>query len=146
MGSDIDHGPPLSRRHGLASNLQLVRGWRSARCYWVACHSLGTSPERAKLLILGAAALATAAAVAVSGIVGFVGLIVPHIVRRLVGADHRLLLPTAALFGAAFLVLADTVARSASVASTLGELPVGVVTALAGAPFFIYLLRVRDRF
>jgi iron complex transport system permease protein len=107
-------------------------------------HSLGVSPERAKLLILGAAALATAAAVAVSGIIGFVGLMVPHIVRRLVGADHRVLLPVAALVGAAFLVLADTVARSAVVASTLGELPVGVVTALAGAPFFIYLMRTRD--
>jgi iron complex transport system permease protein len=108
-------------------------------------HSLGASPERAKLLILGAAALATAAAVAVSGIIGFVGLMVPHIVRRLVGPDHRLLLPTAALFGAAFLVLADTIARSASVASTLGELPVGVVTAMTGAPFFIYLMRARER-
>jgi cobalamin transport system permease protein len=107
-------------------------------------HSLGVSPERAKLLILGAAALATAAAVAVSGIIGFVGLMVPHIVRRLVGADHRVLLPVAALIGAAFLVLADTTARSAAVASTLGELPVGVVTALAGAPFFIYLMRTRD--
>jgi iron complex transport system permease protein len=107
-------------------------------------YSLGVSPEQAKLLVLGAAALATAAAVAVSGIIGFVGLMVPHIVRRLVGPDHRVLLPVAALVGAAFLVLADTVARSASVASTLGELPVGVVTALAGAPFFIYLMRVRD--
>jgi iron complex transport system permease protein len=104
-------------------------------------HSLGASPERAKLLILGAAALATAAAVAVSGIIGFVGLMVPHIVRRLVGPDHRILLPAAALGGAAFLVLADTVARGAAVPSTLGELPVGVVTALAGAPFFLYLMR-----
>jgi iron complex transport system permease protein len=66
---------------------------------------------------------------------------VPHIVRRLVGADHRLLLPVAALTGGAFLILADTVARGAAVPSTLGELPVGVVTALTGAPFFIYLLR-----
>jgi iron complex transport system permease protein len=109
-----------------------------------AAHSLGISPERAKLLILGAAALATAAAVAVSGIIGFVGLMVPHIVRRLVGPDHRVLLPAAALVGAAFLVLADTVARSATISSTLGELPVGVVTALTGAPFFIYLMR-RER-
>lgn len=104
-------------------------------------HSLGVPPERAKLVILGAAALATAAAVAVSGIIGFIGLMVPHIVRRLVGPDHRVLLPAAALVGAAFLVLADTVARSATIASTLGELPVGVVTALTGAPFFLYLMR-----
>jgi iron complex transport system permease protein len=104
-------------------------------------HSLGVAPERAKLLTLGAAALATAAAVAVSGIIGFVGLMVPHIVRRLVGPDHRVLLPAAALVGGAFLVLADTVARGAAVPSTLGELPVGVVTALTGAPFFIYLMR-----
>lgn len=107
-------------------------------------HALGVSPERAKLLILGAAALATAAAVAVSGIIGFVGLMVPHIVRRLVGPDHRVLLPSAALGGGAFLVLADTVARGAVIPSTLGELPVGVVTALAGAPFFIYLMRSRE--
>jgi iron complex transport system permease protein len=106
--------------------------------------SLGVSPERAKLLILGAAALATAAAVAVSGIIGFVGFMVPHIVRRVVGPDHRVLLPTAALGGAAFLVLADTLAREAVNRSTLGELPVGVVTALAGVPFFIYLMR-RER-
>jgi iron complex transport system permease protein len=106
-----------------------------------AAHSMGVALERAKLRILGAAALATAAAVAVSGIIGFVGLMAPHIVRRIVGPDHRVLLPVAALFGAAFLVAADTVARSTPVASTLGELPVGVVTALAGAPFFIYLMR-----
>ena len=106
-----------------------------------AAHSLGVAPERAKLLILGAAALATAAAVAVSGIIGFVGLMVPHMVRRLVGPDHRVLLPAAALGGAAFLVLADTVARGAVIPSTLGELPVGVITALAGAPFFLYLMR-----
>jgi iron complex transport system permease protein len=106
-----------------------------------AAHSMGVAPERAKLLILGAAALATAAAVAVSGIIGFVGLMVPHMVRRVVGPDHRVLLPAAALVGAAFLVLADTVARGAAIPSTLGELPVGVVTALAGAPFFVYLLK-----
>jgi iron complex transport system permease protein len=104
-------------------------------------HSMGVSPEQAKLWILGAAALATAAAVAVSGIIGFVGLMIPHMVRRVVGPDHRVLLPAAALVGAAYLVLADTVARGAVIPSTLGELPVGVVTALAGAPFFIYLLR-----
>jgi iron complex transport system permease protein len=108
-------------------------------------HSLGVPPERAKLLVLGAAALATAAAVAVSGIIGFVGLMVPHIVRRVVGPDHRVLLPAAALIGAAFLMLADTIARGTLISSTLGELPVGVVTALTGAPFFIYLMRTRDQ-
>lgn len=82
--------------------------------------------------------LLVGAAVSVSGMIGFVGLIVPHVTRRLIGADYRLLLPASVLVGGTFLVLADTVARSALGA---GEIPVGVVTALCGGPFFIYLLR-----
>jgi len=81
----------------------------------------------------------TGAAVAVSGIIGFVGLIVPHVLRLVVGPDHRILLPTSALAGAAFLVATDTVARSGAY-----ELPVGIVTAFLGAPFFLYLLRKRE--
>jgi len=103
-----------------------------------AAHSMGVSPERAKLLILGASALATAAAVAVSGMIGFVGLIVPHGVRLAVGSDNRLVVPASALVGAAFLVLADTVARTLFAPR---EIPIGVVTALVGAPVFVYLLR-----
>jgi len=81
----------------------------------------------------------TAAAVAVSGVIGFVGLIVPHMLRLVVGPDHRVLLPAAALGGASFLVVTDTVARAGAT-----EIPVGIVTAALGAPFFLYLLRSRE--
>ncbi len=98
----------------------------------------GLPVERVKGIVYLAASLLAASVVAVSGLIGFVGLIVPHAARNLVGSGHRRLLPAAFLLGAAFLVLADTLARTASRA---GELPVGAVTALAGAPFFLYLLR-----
>ena len=100
---------------------------------------LGIEVERTKRLLLGASALITAAGVAFAGVIGFVGLIVPHMLRLVVGPDHRVLLPTAALSGGAFLVAADTVARSGT-----AELPVGIVTAAVGAPFFIYLLTSRE--
>jgi iron complex transport system permease protein len=84
--------------------------------------------------------LITGAVVSISGVIGFVGLIIPHMTRLVIGPDHRILLPTSAIVGAIFLVLCDSVARVATGAS---ELPVGVITALAGTPFFIYLLRKR---
>ncbi|HWH36812.1 MAG TPA: iron ABC transporter permease [Candidatus Limnocylindrales bacterium] len=96
---------------------------------------LGVNVDRERKLLLGAATLATAAAVAMSGLIGFVGLVVPHLVRLVVGPNARVLLPLAAIFGAAFMGLADLLARIP------GELPVGVVTAVVGAPFFLYLLR-----
>lgn len=99
---------------------------------------LGTSVERTKLIGFATAALLAAASVAVSGTIGFVGLIVPHAVRLLWGSDNRALLPCAALAGAAFLVGADTLARTLAGAT---ELPIGVVTALIGVPFFVWLLR-----
>ena len=99
---------------------------------------LGVDVERLKQVLLGAATLTAAAAVAVSGVIGFVGLIIPHAVRLVVGPDHRVLLPAATLAGAIFLTAADTLAR---VAAAPGEIPVGVITALCGGPFFIYLLR-----
>jgi iron complex transport system permease protein len=102
-------------------------------------HSLGIEVERTKRLLLALASLVTAAAVAVSGVIGFVGLVVPHMMRLVVGPDHRVLLPASAFGGAAFLVVTDTVARSGP-----AELPVGIVTAAVGAPFFIYLLRSRE--
>ena len=77
---------------------------------------------------------------AVSGVIGFVGLVVPHVVRMLWGPDHRFLLPASVLLGAAFVVLADTLARTAAAPT---ELPVGVVTAFVGVPFFVWLLRRR---
>ncbi len=103
-------------------------------------HYLGVAVSRTRLQLLLAASLLTAAAVPVSGVIGFVGLLVPHMMRLLFGADHRLLLPATALFAASFLVAADSVARTITAPT---ELPVGVITALCGAPFFIYLLRKR---
>ena len=105
-------------------------------------HNLGVRTRRAVPVILFAATLAAAAAVAVSGIIGFVGLIVPHALRRLTGANHRTLLPCAALFGGTFLVVCDTLARTLSAPH---EIPVGVVTALSGGPFFLYLLTRKGR-
>jgi iron complex transport system permease protein len=99
---------------------------------------LGINVERTKAVILLAASLAAASAVAVAGIVGFVGLVAPHVVRLVAGPDYRRLLPLAALLGASFLILADTGARTLAEPS---EVPVGVITAIAGAPFFLYLLR-----
>ena len=101
---------------------------------------LGIPIDHIKILIFIVASLVAGAVVSVSGIIGFVGLIVPHIVRSMVGSDHRILLPCSALGGALFLVVADTIAR---VIISPAELPVGVITALCGAPFFIYLLRSR---
>ena len=102
---------------------------------------LGVNVERLRVSLLIAASLLTGLAVAVSGVIGFVGLIVPHMMRLLFGSDHRLLLPASLLFGAAFMLAADTAARTL-LAPT--ELPVGVVTAILGAPFFIYLLRKKN--
>jgi len=102
-------------------------------------HALGIEVERTKQLLLATASVVTAAAVSVSGVIGFVGLVVPHMLRLLVGPDHRVLLPASALAGASFLVATDTVARSGG-----AEIPVGVVTAAVGAPFFLYLLRTRE--
>jgi iron complex transport system permease protein len=104
--------------------------------------SLGIHVERRKLLLLGLGSWMTAAAVSVSGLVGFVGLVVPHVVRLLLGPDHRLLLPASTLVGGIFLVVADLVARSLM---SPAELPVGIITALVGGPFFIYLLRKARR-
>lgn len=101
-------------------------------------HYLGVDVHRVKNLLVLAASLMTAVAVSLSGIIGFVGLIVPHAVRLTFGPDHRLLFPLSALVGASFLVAADTVAR---VAIAPAELPVGVVTALCGSPFFILVLK-----
>lgn len=105
-----------------------------------AARALGVRVRRTQLIALGAASLATASSVALAGAVGFLGLIVPHVVRRLAGADHRVYLPLSALGGAAFLMAADAVANLFP-----GNLPVGVVCALTGAPFFLWLLTGRGR-
>ncbi|KAB2956274.1 MAG: iron ABC transporter permease, partial [Thermoanaerobaculia bacterium] len=101
---------------------------------------LGVDVGRLQREVFVAGAFATALAVSWAGLVGFVGLVVPHVVRRLAGPDHRLLAPLSALGGAAFLVLADLVGRMVLAPR---ELPVGVVTALVGGPFFLLVLRRR---
>ncbi|MFA4915530.1 MAG: iron chelate uptake ABC transporter family permease subunit [Syntrophales bacterium] len=101
---------------------------------------LGVNVERTKIILFLAASMITGLAVSFSGIIGFVGLIIPHIMRMLFGSDHRLLLPASLLFGASFLIAADTIARTII---PYTELPVGVITAMCGAPYFIYLLRRR---
>jgi iron complex transport system permease protein len=99
---------------------------------------LGIDVERTKLILLGAASLAAAAVVSVSGTIGFVGLIVPHAIRLMWGPDNRALLPMAIVLGAAFLISADLAARMIDEPS---EIPVGIITAFCGVPFFLYLLR-----
>jgi iron complex transport system permease protein len=103
---------------------------------------LGINVEQVKLILLGAATLITAAAVCFCGIIGFVGIIIPHAMRLIWGPDHRFLLPLATFAGAIFLILADTAART-MLAPT--EVPIGVITAFLGAPFFLYLLRQKKR-
>ncbi|PCR90175.1 vitamin B12 ABC transporter permease BtuC [Natrinema ejinorense] len=102
-------------------------------------HHLGIEVERTKLLLLALASVITAAGVAVAGIIGFVGLVVPHVMRLIVGPDHRILLPTSALAGASFLVATDTIARTGP-----AVVPVGIITAALGAPFFLFLLTRRE--
>ncbi len=101
---------------------------------------LGVDTEKVRRILLAVASLITAAGVCISGVIGFVGLIIPHMTRLIIGPDHRILLPTSIIVGAIFLVLCDAVARVVTGAS---ELPVGVITAIVGTPFFIYLLRRR---
>jgi iron complex transport system permease protein len=103
---------------------------------------LGVNVERLKLILLAAATLITAASVSFVGTIGFVGIIVPHAVRLIWGADHRFLLPLSILTGAILMILADLAARTV-LAPT--EIPIGVITAICGAPFFLYLLRRRKK-
>ncbi|MEU8132394.1 FecCD family ABC transporter permease [Streptodolium elevatio] len=103
---------------------------------------LGVNAGRVRFVVLFAASLATATAVAISGLIGFLGIVIPHVVRRLVGGSYRRILPLSVLVGGAFLVVADIVARTATAP---GELPIGVVTAFIGAPFFVVVLRATRR-
>lgn len=103
--------------------------------------SLGLRPERERWLIFAAIALMTGTSVAVAGVIGWIGLVVPHAARMLVGEDHRILIPASALLGAAYLTFIDTLARSL----TAAEIPLGVLTALIGAPVFGWLLRQHFR-
>ena len=103
---------------------------------------LGIDVENVKKILLLFSSLVAGTAVAFSGIIGFVGLIIPHLIRILVGPDHRILLPASALAGGIFLVWADTIARTVLSPT---EIPVGIITALCGAPFFVYLLQKRKK-
>jgi iron complex transport system permease protein len=122
--------------YSTASDLNLIlTGEQEAR-------HLGVNVRRVKLVVYVAASVLTGLAVSVSGAVGYVGLLVPHVMRMLFGNDYRMLIPTSAIGGAIAIVIADTLARTV-VAPT--ELPVGAMTAIAGAPVFIYLMRRRVR-
>ena len=99
--------------------------------------SLGLSTGTARFLVISGATLATAGAVSLAGTIGWIGLIVPHMARFLIGSDNRRLLPFSALLGASFLMLIDLLCRTL----TGGEIPLGILTSLIGGPFFIYLLR-----
>lgn len=102
--------------------------------------ALGVNPQRVRLTVVAAATLGTAAAVSVSGLIGFVGIIVPHVVRLTTNASYRVILPVSLVIGASFLILADLGAR---MLDAPGEVPLGVVTAFIGGPFFIFVLRSR---
>jgi len=104
--------------------------------------TLGIPVARTRAIIVATASLATAAAVAVSGLIGFVGIIVPHAIRLVAGASYRVILPLSILFGGAFLAFADIAARTAMAPA---EIPIGVVTAFVGAPFFVVVLRTLGR-
>jgi len=103
-----------------------------------AAYHLGVSTDQLRLGLLVTVSIMTSVAVSVSGMIGFVGLVIPHVMRMLIGGDHRLLLPFAGMLGAIFLVWADLLARTVLAPA---ELPIGVITAMTGAPFFAYLLR-----
>jgi iron complex transport system permease protein len=105
-----------------------------------AAQSLGLGVERTRMIALATAALLAGASVAVAGMIAFVGLVIPHIGRMLVGDDHRKLLPISAILGAALIAYADTFAR---IVEKPVEVPLGIVTAAIGAPFLLYLLRTR---
>lgn len=126
---------------GLGLAVWLARDMNALSLGEDAASTLGVPVERVKQLLLLASTLLTAGAVSVSGIIGFVGLLVPHVTRMLLGPDHRLLIPASALWGATFLVLADLLARTIL---PNAEMPVGIITSLCGGPFFLFLLRRKE--
>jgi iron complex transport system permease protein len=123
---------------GVGAAMPLARGLNLSALGEESAQQLGVDVDRQRRIVLVAASLMVGAAVSVAGLIGFVGLIIPHLLRLLIGPDHRLLIPAAALGGAAFLVACDAVARTLLDGR---ELPVGAITALAGGPLFLWLLR-----
>ncbi|MEE4465211.1 iron ABC transporter permease, partial [Azotobacter chroococcum] len=127
-------GPPIL----LGLTVLLAMSWTlNVLCFGdEEARAMGLETGRLRLAIIVSATLVTAAAVAIAGIIGLVGLIVPHLARMLVGPDHRVLLPVSTLLGAGFLLVVDGVARSLFEV----EVPLGIVTSIIGAPFFLYLM------
>jgi iron complex transport system permease protein len=123
---------------GLGCALPLARSLNLFSLGDESAQQLGVDVARSQRIVLVATSLMVGAAVSVAGLIGFVGLIIPHLLRLVIGPDHRLLVPAAALLGAAFLVLCDTLARTLLAGR---ELPVGAITSLAGGPLFLWLLR-----
>jgi len=126
---------------GLFSCLSRARALNALMLGDELAHSLGFSVHRERLLLFISIALMTSASVSLGGTIGFIGLLVPHIVRFLIGADNKILIPLSAVCGGAFLCLADLIGRS--VMSPM-EIPSGIVTAIIGSPYFLYLLRKKD--
>ena len=127
---------------GLAGSVPLARNLNTLALGEEYAAHLGLSVQQIRIAVIVIGSILTAAAVALGGLISFVGLIIPHMLRMLLGPDHVRLLPATALAGALFLLVADTVARTAIAPA---ELPVGVLTALIGGPFFLYLLRKTKR-
>ncbi len=123
---------------GLGCAIPLARGLNLSALGAESAEQLGVDIDRQRRIVLVASSLMVGAAVSVAGLIGFVGLIIPHLFRLILGPDHRLLIPAAALGGAAFLVICDALARTVLDGR---ELPVGAITALAGGPLFLWLLR-----
>jgi iron complex transport system permease protein len=123
---------------GIAITLPMSRALDALSAGEASAEALGLDLRRARLLIVIGASLSTAAAVSASGIIGFVGLIAPHLARKLVGARHAIVIPASMLLGAILLLFADDLSRTLMAPL---ELPVGVFTALLGGPFFLFLLR-----
>ncbi|MEE8475228.1 MAG: iron ABC transporter permease [Myxococcota bacterium] len=140
--ADVAGAVALFLAIGLACALPLARSLNLLTLGEESAQQLGIEVDRHRRILLVATSLMVGAAVSVAGLIGFVGLIIPHLLRLLLGSDHRLLIPAAALGGAAFLVVCDTVARTLRLGR---ELPVGAVTALVGGPLFLYLLRRHQR-
>ena len=137
----VESNPSVAALRKLAAAGVVTLPTRARLAPFAAIRSRGASASEAivreRMEAAVSASLATGAAVSLGGPVGFVGIVVPHLVRLMVGADHRVVLPAAALFGAAFLVLCDLLARTLMAPL---EIPVGVITALIGGPFFLWLL------
>ncbi|MDP3893482.1 iron ABC transporter permease [Nocardioides sp.] len=131
-------GPALALVVALLVSLVAARTMNALAAGDETATSLGIDVNRARALLLVTAALLTGAVVSVCGGIGFVGLVVPHVARILVGTDHRTMIPVAVLGGAAFLMLADFLARTVAAPT---EIPIGILTALVGAPFFLWLMR-----